>query len=189
MQNQQDYKILLKLARETISAELNKKEIEKNTLIAAKKHDLKKGVFVTIYEKGVLRGCIGQIIPVLPLWQTIIETAKSAAFHDPRFNPLQRKELPYIKIEISILSPLQKLKTKNSEQYLELIDPKKHGIFIESETHKSGILLPQVFIDRNITDPKEALQMTCQKANLHINEWKKEKTSIYTFTVKIIKEN
>jgi len=95
---------LLKLARKAIEEEFTRREIE-----IPKKYNEKRGVFVTLYKKQgkekQLRGCIGFPSPVLPLKEAVIRAAKSAAFEDPRFFPLQQEELKDTEIEISILSP------------------------------------------------------------------------------------
>ena len=90
---------LLELARKTVeekSREFNG-EPHKDTLE-------KQGCFVTLTINGQLRGCIGHIIPVYPLYQGVIENAFAAAFRDPRFLPVSSKELTLLKYEISILT-------------------------------------------------------------------------------------
>ena len=79
----------------------------------------KRGVFVTLKEKGELRGCIGHIKPIEPTYQSVIENAINAAFFDPRFKPLEPEELPKIRIEISILSPLEKISFEKTNQLLK----------------------------------------------------------------------
>lgn len=65
----------------------------------------KKGIFVALYSQGRLRGCIGSILGVLPLWQACRENAWSAAVKDSRFPPVSREELPGLDFEITILEP------------------------------------------------------------------------------------
>jgi AmmeMemoRadiSam system protein A len=88
---------------------------------------------------GKLRGCIGNISSKKPLWQTIREMAKEAAFNDPEVFPLSNEELKKVEIEISVLSPLKKIES------IEEIVVGKHGLFI-SHGHYQGLLLPQVAI-------------------------------------------
>jgi AmmeMemoRadiSam system protein A len=62
-----------------------------------------KGLFVAIYKQGELRGCIGSILPVMPIWQACMENARSATYKDPRFAPLAIQELDHISFEITII--------------------------------------------------------------------------------------
>ncbi len=185
--NQDDKDLLLNLARDAINSELNKMEINNNLIDEVRRFDIKKGVFVTLTKNNELRGCVGQVVPILPTWQAIIEAAKSAAFHDPRFPPIDRSELPFIKIEISMLSTLERLEVLKPEDYLEKIEIGKHGLFLESNSGHSGLLLPQVFTEYK-ADPLHALQMTCQKAGLPINAWKNPDVIFRTFEAEIFNE-
>lgn len=186
--NEDDKHLLLNLARAAINADLNKMELNNELLDEVNKFDLKKGVFVTLTKNDELRGCIGQIIPILPTWQAVIEASKSAAFHDPRFPPIDRTELPFIKIEISMLSTLQRLEILKPEDYLEKIEIGRHGLFLEAGSGHAGLLLPQVFME-NKADPLHALQMTCQKAGLPVNAWKNPDVIFRTFEAEIFREN
>jgi AmmeMemoRadiSam system protein A len=64
----------------------------------------KKGLFVSIYKLSELRGCMGTILPVLPIWQACMENALNAAYKDTRFPPLHVNELGYISFEITIIN-------------------------------------------------------------------------------------
>ena len=97
----------------------------------------KRGAFVTLKKRGHLRGCIGYINAVKPLWETVQEMAVAAAFHDPRFPSLKPDEIRDITFEISVLSPLQSIKDINE------IEVGKHGLYI-IRGYNSGLLLPQV---------------------------------------------
>ncbi|WP_045216922.1 AmmeMemoRadiSam system protein A [Desulfonatronovibrio magnus] len=133
----------------------------------------KLGAFVTLKIKGKLRGCIGHIIGDKPLWKTIIRMASQAAFHDPRFPPLQKAELNSINLEISILSPLSKVDNPQD------IVPGKHGLLIRQGAH-SGLLLPQVAVEWK-WDRNTFLANTCRKAGLLDNCWQDPNTEIFWF--------
>jgi len=182
----EDKKLLLDLARNAIESEFNKEDIDEFLKKQVQKFNTKQGAFVTLHKNKELRGCIGHILPVMPLWKAILSNAKSAAFSDPRFPPLKREELPFIKLEISVLTPLEKLKCE-PEKYSEKIKIGKHGLFIEGSNYNSGVLLPQVFVEWEAT-PLKALQMTCQKAGLNVNAWKDVSTSVYTFEAIVFRE-
>ncbi len=182
--NNEDKASLLKLARDSINSYFTKSEIDASNM---KKFSEKQGVFVTLEKKGQLRGCIGYPEPVLPLYKAIIESAKSAAFSDPRFRPLERDELKDIEIEISILSVPKLIEVKNPEEYLKKIKIGKDGLIIKSR-YGSGLLLPQVFTEYKC-DAEKALHMLCQKAGLPFNAWQNLDNKIYNFQGKVFNES
>lgn len=126
----------------------------------------KRGAFVTLKKRGLLRGCIGFIKPVLPLYQTVIQAAIYAACRDQRFLPVSPDELKDLEIEISVLTPLKKIDNPN------FIEVGKHGLFI-SKGNRSGLLLPQVPVE-NQWSREIFLQQTCLKAGLPQDAWKQE---------------
>jgi AmmeMemoRadiSam system protein A len=136
-----------------------------------------RGAFVTLHKKGELRGCIGYIEGHGPLYKTIEEMAEAAAFRDPRFTPVKEKELPELELEISVLTPLKKIKEVNE------IQVGKHGIYIKKGWF-SGLLLPQVATEYG-WDHLTFLEHTCQKAGLPSNAWKEKDTEIYIFSADI----
>jgi len=157
-------KQLLSLARETIKEYLatgRRKEFhtDDKTLIQ------KAGAFVTLKKMGELRGCIGYIVSDIPLHQTIIEAAISAATGDPRFPPMGTEELDQVTIEISVLSP-PKVVTKTEE-----IEVGEHGLIITKGVNR-GLLLPQVATEQG-WDKTTFIQHTCLKAGLPLDAWEK----------------
>ncbi len=137
----------------------------------------KRGAFVTLHKFGELRGCIGNIVGIEPLHETVKNMARAAAFEDPRFAPLQYEELKDIDIEISVLSPLKKIKDINE------IQVGKHGIYLRKGFH-SGLLLPQVATEYN-WDRLTFLDQTCIKAGLYPGCWKEKDTEIYIFSADV----
>lgn len=146
----------------------------------------KQGVFVTLhsYPSMQLRGCIGFPEPVMPLNKAITEAAKAAAFHDPRFSPLDLKE-KYI-VEISVLSAPEEIKVKEPSEMVKKVRIGKDGLIARYESF-SGLLLPQVFPEWNAT-PETALAMACEKAGLPGNFWKTGKCKFFKFQAQIFKE-
>lgn len=137
----------------------------------------KKGAFVTFRKKNELRGCIGYIEAVKPLFQVVQEMAIAAAFNDQRFLPLKRQELKDITIEISVLSPLVKIKD------IEEIKVGIHGLYIKKD-HHSGLLLPQVATSYG-WDRLTFLEEVCFKAGLPSNAWKDSNANVYIFSAEI----
>jgi len=162
---------LLQLARSAINQIIREKKIiDYNT--ENQNFLTKKGAFVTLKKKGFLRGCIGFIEPIMPLYQTVIQTSIYAACTDQRFPPVSVEELDELEIEISVLSPLKRIRDPS------LIKVGKHGLVI-SKGDKKGLLLPQVPLE-NKWSRETFLQQACLKAGLPPNTWKSE-ADIYIF--------
>jgi AmmeMemoRadiSam system protein A len=135
------------------------------------------GAFVCLKTKGELKGCIGYVKAVLPLVDTIKQMAVQAAFHDPRFMPLSRREWPETEIEISVLTPMKKIED------IEEIEVGVHGLYIDKDGC-SGLLLPQVAVE-NKWDRIKFLEYTCFKAGLPQNAWKSKDTNIFIFSADV----
>jgi AmmeMemoRadiSam system protein A len=140
----------------------------------------KRGVFVTLHTRGRLRGCIGVIEPVEPLAESIARCAAGAALHDPRFSPVRVEELPELRIEISLLSPLEPILPEN-------IEIGKHGLLI-AQGSKRGLLLPQVAVEHKLARD-QFLEETCRKAGLNVSAWQEPETRILGFTCEIFSED
>lgn len=136
-----------------------------------------RGAFVTLHKEGKLRGCIGHIRAEKPLIKTIVEMAEAAAFHDPRFPPVSSKELGLLEYEISVLTPLQRIKK------VDEIEVGKHGIYMKRGSC-SGLLLPQVATEWD-WDRTTFLEHTCTKAGLPTDAWKDKQTEIYIFSADV----
>jgi AmmeMemoRadiSam system protein A len=164
---------LLDMAKKTIAAKVNNKDLQKLTVNSPTLKE-KRGAFVTLKKRGNLRGCIGYINAVKPLWETVQEMALAAAFHDPRFPYLKPEELKELTFEISVLSPLQRVQDINE------IQVGKHGLCIV-RGHNSGLLLPQVASEYG-WDRETFLKETCRKAGLQPQVWQDKETEIYIFS-------
>lgn len=135
------------------------------------------GVFVTLRKGRHLRGCIGTFHPDYDLPELVRRMATAAA-HDPRFSmaPISAGELADIRLEISVLSPLEKTADPLS---LEL---GIHGIYI-TRGGRSGCFLPKVASDQG-WDRETFLSRCCQqKAHLASDAWRDPETEVYLFTV------
>ena len=183
-------KWLLRVARDTIAAELEGREpasLEPSSMSEADSSLLKKkmGVFVTLHLHGQLRGCIGTLEPVLSLTGEVIENARHAAFHDPRFSPLSAREFQEIDIEVSVLTPPLPLNYSNPEDLKKKLLPGVHGVILEKRGAKATFL-PQVW--DQLREPELFLEHLCRKAGLPSHAWTSSDVSIQTYTVRSIKE-
>ncbi len=127
-----------------------------------------RGAFVTLTKKGDLRGCIGYIEPVAPLYKAVMQCAVYAASEDPRFSPVTPRELSDIAVEISVLTTPRKINDAL------LVQVGKHGL-IMSRGGRRGVLLPQVAAE-NGWEREEFLSQACRKAGLPADDWKKGAT-------------
>ena len=169
-------RILHRIARRAIEDVARGKPVPEFTVDSQALKEM-KGVFVTLKKRGQLRGCIGYTKGVKPLYKIVGEMAAAAAFHDPRFNPVTEAELSDLEIEISVLTPMKRIKD------VEEIEVGKHGILIERGFH-SGLLLPQVATEYG-WDRTTFLEHTCLKAGLSKDAWKNEDTRICTFSAEV----
>ena len=176
-------KMLLAIARQTIEAAVTGKKAPAAAVDAPELQG-QQGAFVTITVDGELRGCIGQFTADEPLYKVIRRMAKSSALEDPRFdnNRLKAADLANIKIEISVLSPMKRVKDPAREVTLGT-----HGIYIRRGS-RAGTFLPQVATDHNMT-LDEFLSTCCShKAGLPPDSWKDPETEVYVYSAQVFGE-
>ncbi len=178
--NEVEKKALLKAARLAIEYYLDKKDVGEIKTAEERLYQLKLGCFVTLKKSGNLRGCIGTFSSRENLFDNVKKMAIAAAFDDPRFDRLVKKELTDIHIEISVLYPLIKIAS------LDEILVGRDGLYIVYNYH-SGVLLPQVATEY-VWNKEEFLSHTCQKAGLPMDAWKKLPIEIYRFEAEFFGE-
>jgi len=175
----QEKVFLLNIARKSIDAAVKDSSIPEFKPVTERLKE-PRGVFVTLTKNSMLRGCIGYIQAIKPLYQAINEMAISAALKDPRFPPVSVEEVPKLSIEISVLTPLKRIDNP------EFIKVGRDGILIRKDFY-SGLLLPQVATEYG-WDRKTFLEETCHKAGLPSNAYKDPDTEIYIFQALIFNE-
>ncbi len=142
--------------------------------------DAPGGAFVTIRISGQLRGCIGYIESEKPLREVVADVAVKAATEDPRFAPLSLEELQEASLEVSILSPLHRIR------HPEEVVVGTHGILLELGRYR-GLLLPQVATEYQ-WDRKEFLDNTARKAGLPKDAWTDPQAVLSVFSAEIVSE-
>jgi AmmeMemoRadiSam system protein B/AmmeMemoRadiSam system protein A len=176
----QDKETLIKIARTTIEHKVKGEQppdLEVDSPILKEK----RGAFVTIHKHGQLRGCIGYIEAIKPLYLTIREMAEAAALHDHRFPPVSSEELSSLDLEISVLTPLRRIEN------IDEIEIGKHGILLKKGYHQ-GVFLPQVATEQG-WDRITFLNQICYKAGIRdINCWKEKDAEIYIFSAEVFEE-
>ena len=173
---------LLKLARRTVTATLDGRDppkVDAAQLQAAMRQP--GACFVTLQNHGRLRGCIGNMEADGPLYEAVIRNAVLAC-RDSRFvtDPVTTKELSELHIEISYLTPM------NRVEKAEEIIIGRHGLLISAGMWR-GVLLPQVAYERGWTRT-EFLGQTCRKAGLPLDAWKDPDTTIHSFEAEVFGE-
>ena len=169
-------------------------EIARNAIIsyltANKKPDLTEadpvlsrpmGAFVTLHKKGQLRGCIGNLISREPLYLTVRDMAIEAAVGDPRFMPLDPTEFKDVDLEISVLSPMQRIDSP------EEIKVGTHGVLVK-KGFRSGVFLPQVAVETGWSKEEFMSHLCTEKAGLPADAWKDKSTEVYIFTAEVFSE-
>jgi len=168
-----DKKILLELARRTISSYLATGEIpdSKDETLPASLCE-KRGVFVSLHMDGALRGCIGHFEGDRSLWSIVQEMAIASSTRDYRFQPVTLQELIQIDIEISVLTPLRKISSAKE------IILGKHGIYIK-KSNKAGTFLPQVATETGWTIEEFLGHCARDKASIGWDGWKDAELFVY----------
>ncbi len=138
------------------------------------------GAFVTLRRGGALRGCIGCLEAGEPVLATVARMARAAAREDPRFPPLTVAELPEVRVEVSLLSPLSPV-TDPGE-----VVPGRHGLLV-SRGARRGVLLPQVATEQG-WDRERFLAETCRKADLPPDAWR-HGARLATFEATVVGED
>lgn len=137
-----------------------------------------RGVFTTLYHHGRLRGCVGYIQAIAPLYRAVAETARSAAFADSRFEPVSHEELDGLELSLSVLSPPQPIDPAQ-------IEIGRHGLLISQHGYR-GLLLPQVAAEHG-WDRETFLDETCHKAGLPPDAWRRG-ARIEAFTAEVFSD-
>lgn len=160
--------ILLSLAREAIAAQFG------TPLPAAPDEDWLRqpgATFVTLMEKGQLRGCIGSLQAYRPLIEDVRANAVAAAFRDPRFAPLHAIELSHVHIEVSLLTAPNAMHFTDEADALAQLQPGVDGVIFEY-THHRSTFLPQVW--EQLPTPEAFMAQLKRKAGLPGDFWSPE---------------
>jgi AmmeMemoRadiSam system protein A len=174
--------VLLKIARDTLALYLNQRVLPQLSAYPATPNLQKEcGVFVTLKKKNEkeLRGCIGYISGVKPLREAVLDCTVESATRDLRFAPMRQGEDQTVSIEISVLTPAQKISD------IKQIEIGKHGLII-SKGQRRGLLLPQVPVEWG-WNREDFLKAICQKAGLPEDAWK-DGADLYIFSAQVFSE-
>lgn len=168
-----DKKDLLAIARHTIEQYVKDRTkfiiVEKNLSSSIKTNC---AAFVTLKKHGDLRGCIGRFDANEPLCKIVQEMAVASSTQDYRFSPVEPNEIPELEIEISVLTPMRRIKS------IDEIELGKHGIYMR-KGFNSGTFLPQVATETGWTKEEFLGHCAQDKAGIGWDGWKNAELFVY----------
>ena len=170
-------KALLGIARRTLEGYVGSGKMPREE-VAEAKLAAPGAAFVTLTKNARLRGCIGFTDAVAPLYAVVQECVVAAATEDPRFPPVSPQELPSLRIEISVLTPLVPILPGE-------VEVGRHGLMV-SQGRMRGLLLPQVPVEQG-WDRETFLDQACLKAGLPVSAWRHGAT-LRAFTAEVFGE-
>ncbi|MCZ7664987.1 MAG: AmmeMemoRadiSam system protein A [Thermoleophilia bacterium] len=117
------------------------------------------GVFVSLHrEDGALRGCIGTFLPTKStLAEEVVSNAVAAATHDPRFLPVQERELEGLHVSVDVLEPPEEVSGP------EDLDPACYGIIVRTDDGRQALLLPDL---EGVDTVESQVRLTCRKGHI-----------------------
>lgn len=181
--NKEEKKTLLVIARDSLEKYINEhdrlEDIETKYKLSEKLKE-KAGVFVTLRIKDQLRGCIGSLVGTTALYKEVSDNAVNSAVNDPRFPAVKSDELKKIDLEISVMTPLQKI-----DDYKKIrlgID----GVIIKMKSSQA-VFLPQVATETG-WNLDEFLSHLCQKAWLPADAYKSPAMEFFIFQAQVFGE-
>ena len=142
--------------------------------------DARRGAFVSIHHGEDLRGCLGRLEADRPVSEIVAHLGRAVADSDPRFPPVEPRELDELTIEISVLT------LEREVQSLDDVEVGRHGLIVE-HGHRRGLLLPQVAVQHN-WDALEFVVHTCIKAGLPPDAWQ-QGARILVFEAQVFAEH
>ena len=178
---QKEKEVLIQLAKKSVETVVRERKMYEPPVSEYSALLEERGAFVTLKEKGELRGCIGLITPEKPLYLSVRDAAAFAAVRDPRFSPVTARELPDLEYEISVLTPFHRVLD------VKEIRVGRDGLLMIRGGNE-GVLLPQVPTEQG-WDRKTFLEELCLKAGLPRQTWQDEAADIFAFSAIVFDEH
>lgn len=145
-----------------------------------------RGCFVTLTQRGKLRGCIGNIAAREPLFRATINNAVGSAFRDTRFPSVKGDDIPDLEIEISVLTEPMPLEFGSPAELLPQLHPGVDGVVLRLEG-RTATFLPQVW--EKIPEPAEFMDQLTLKAGLPRSAWRSGDAVVLTYQVESFEED
>ena len=183
----EEQQTLLRLAREAMTQRVKGEKLSRLELSALPGRLREEGAsFVTLTIRGELRGCIGALEAYEPLAQDVRDHAVAAALEDPRFPPVEERELGAIQIEVSRLTRPLPLSYKGADDLVSKLKPGVDGVILRDGFGRRATFLPQVW--EKIPNTAEFLNHLCQKMGLSENAWRTKHLEALTYQVEEFRE-
>jgi len=168
-----DKKDLLELARKTVEQTVRQQATSKPDPSGLSKALMTNcGAFVTLRKNGDLRGCIGRFDASEPLYTVVQQMAVASSTEDHRFPPVVAQEVNLLEIEISVLTPMRRIKS------IDEFELGKHGIYIKKGM-RAGTFLPQVATETGWTREEFLGHCAQDKAGIGWDGWKDAELYVY----------
>jgi len=171
---------LLGLARGTLEAHFRGQPPPRLASDRAETFGEPRGLFVTLHRDGALRGCIGTLSPTGDLTRLVSEFALRAALEDPRFPPLEERELAGCRIEISVLTAPRPIEGPSD------VEIGRDGLIFELGGRR-GLLLPQVATEWGF-DAERFVAEVARKAGLSPGAWRQPDARLWAFQAEVFGE-
>ncbi len=161
---------LVQIARESIARGLRAPRAEKPPLDTVDEGWLleEAATFVTLRRAGELHGCMGSIEPRRRLHDDVHYNAAAAAFLDPRALPLSAQNLHELRVEVSLLGPLEPIAFTSEADALQKLRPRVDGVVLQYG-YQRATFLPQVW--ESLADPVEFMLHLKLKAGFSPDFW------------------
>lgn len=124
--------------------------------------------FVTLMQRGHLRGCIGTLSAHKPLAQDVADNAAASALRDPRFPSVVPLEIPRLHIEISVLTPPVDFPVRDEADLLKKLQPGEHGLILQDGDCRATFL-PSVW--EQLPKPRDFVAHLKHKAGWPVDYW------------------
>lgn len=179
--DEEERKTLLALARQALELGVSGKNLPPLDLRSLTPRLRQPGAsFVTLTIDDYLRGCVGALEASQPLAEDVRVHAVAAALQDYRFPPVTPEEIPLLKIEISCLTPLQKLDYTHPDELRERLRPEVDGVVLVDGIRRATFL-PQVW--KKVPEVDIFLTMLCEKMGAPSDLWRRKRLDVYTYQV------
>ena len=159
----QEKDALLTIARKSVETAVREHKLYERFPAELEALSEDRGAFVTLTIHGRLRGCIGYVSPIKPLYVAVRDAAEEAALNDRRFPPVTVAELGDLEYEVSVLSGMRRVLD------IHEIRIGRDGLLVRNGSVE-GLLLPQVAVDEGF-DRLTFVEETCRKAGLPNDAW------------------
>ena len=181
-----DAKRLLLLARSTLVKTVTGQDLPQPDPDSMSPRLLEhQACFATLRNRGALRGCVGNLVALKPLFEAVVDSVSGAARRDSRFPPVSADELESIRIELSLLTEPALLHCDSPAALLQSLQPHLHGVILRIG-NSTSTFLPKVWDD--LPEKEEFLARLCTKGGFETTAWRGDNASISVYEAEVLEE-